>query len=224
MRNAAFAGPGLVRFGVGRDRVLAGGLGCRWRPVAAEDGLSVGAGGAGGSVGQEFDFPAQPVDADVMVILAEHDAVGAAGLPAVLFVFDVVDVAVGGAAVAAAGPGAALVAGDDGLADGVGDGVGVADVEDRAFPVEGGVEEAAAQRGGERPGAGDEVDREAGEGVLQVLPLLGRQRLGLGGVGGGLVGPGGEPVPGVGGVGVGVGDQGDHLPDERPVGAAGHDR
>ena len=44
---------------------LAGGLGCWWWPVAAEDGLAVGACGAGGSVGQEFEFPAHPVDADV---------------------------------------------------------------------------------------------------------------------------------------------------------------
>ena len=107
-------------------RGLAGGLGCRWWSVAAEDRLSVGAGGAGGSVGQEFDFPAQPVDTDVMVELAQKDAVGTAGLPAVSLVLHVVHIALGGAAVAAAGPGAALVAGDDGLADVVGDGVGVA--------------------------------------------------------------------------------------------------
>ena len=94
--------------------------------MAAEDGFAVGAGGAGGSVGQEFDFPAQPVDADVMVILTQKHAVSDAGLAAVPFVLDVVNIALGGAAVAAAGPGAAFVAGDDGLADGVGDGVGVA--------------------------------------------------------------------------------------------------
>src|SRR3984885_12799462 len=111
-----------------------------------------------------------------MVILTEHDAISDAGLAAVLFVLDVVDVAMGGAAVAAAGPGAAFVAGDDGLADGVGDGVGVPEVEARAFPVEGGAEEAAAQGGGARPGAGDLVDREPGEGVLLVLPLRGGQR------------------------------------------------
>src|ERR1700679_3419545 len=143
-----------------------------------------------------------------MVVLAEHDAVSGAGLAAVFFVLDVVDVALGGAAVAAAGPGAAFVAGDGGFADGVGDGVGVADVEDGPFGFGGLAGQAAAQRGGRGAGAGDEPDRAAGEGVLQGLPGLGRQ----GGSGGGA------------GVVVGVGDQGDHLGDEVPVGAAGHDR
>ena len=92
--------------------MLAAGLG-GWWPVAAEDGFPVGAGGAGGPVGEELEVPAEAVHADVVMKLAEHDAVGAAGLAAVAFVLDVVDVAVGGAAVAAAGPGAVLVAGDD---------------------------------------------------------------------------------------------------------------
>jgi hypothetical protein len=39
------------------------------RAVAAED-LSLGSAGDGSSVGQEFDFPAPPVDADVVVELA----------------------------------------------------------------------------------------------------------------------------------------------------------
>src|ERR1700678_1675806 len=164
-----------------------------------------------------------------MVVLAEHDAVSGAGLAAVLFVLDVVDVALGGAAVAAAGPGAAFVAGDDGLADRVGDGVGVADVEDDAAGVERLVEEAAAQRRGDRAGAGHEVDGQPGEGVLHVLPLLGRQRPRPAGLPGtpGLPRPPGVPGPGGrGGAGVvvGVGDQGDHLPDDGPVGAAGDDR
>jgi hypothetical protein len=62
----------LIRSLAGTDwfGMLAGGLCCGWWSVAAEDGFAVGAGGAGGSVGQEFDFPAQPVDADVMMILA----------------------------------------------------------------------------------------------------------------------------------------------------------
>src|ERR1700722_4903516 len=105
-----------------------------------------------------------------MVVLAQKDAVGGAGLAAVFLVFDVVDVAVGGPSVAAAGPGASFVAGDDGLADGVGDGVGVPDVQDGAFGVEGLVEQGAAQRGGQRAGGGDEPDGAAGEGVLQGLP------------------------------------------------------
>jgi hypothetical protein len=44
-----------------------GGLGGGWS-VAAQD-LSPGSVGADGPVGEEFDFPAPPVDADVMMIL-----------------------------------------------------------------------------------------------------------------------------------------------------------
>src|SRR3984957_14590621 len=162
-----------------------------------------------------------------MVVLAQKDAVGGAGLAAVFLVFDVVDVAVGGPSVAAAGPGAAFVAGDDGFADGVGDGVGVPDVQDGAFGVEGLVEEAAPEGGGEGAGSGDEPDGAAGEGVLQRLPRLGGQRVRArgGGGAGALRLPvwAGRAGPGLG-VGVGVGDQGDHLADEVPVGAAGDDR
>ena len=91
--------------------------------MAAEDGFAVGAGGAGGSVGEEFEFPAVAVDADFVVVLAEQGAVFDAGGAAVFLVGDVVDVADGGSSVAAAGPGAVLVAGGDGAADGRGDGV-----------------------------------------------------------------------------------------------------
>jgi hypothetical protein len=52
-----------------RDPGLASGLGCRWWSVAAEDRLFVGAGGAGGSVGQELEVPAFAVHAYVMVVL-----------------------------------------------------------------------------------------------------------------------------------------------------------
>ena len=79
--RAGRAGGWVVRGWREPGEVLAGGLGCWWWPVAAEDGLSVGAGGAGGSVGQEFDFPAHPVDADVMVVLAQEDAVRRLVLP-----------------------------------------------------------------------------------------------------------------------------------------------
>jgi len=61
-----------------------------------------------------------------MVVLAEQDALFDAGGPAVFLVLDVVDVAGGGALVAAAGPRALLVAGDDGPPDRLGDVVGVA--------------------------------------------------------------------------------------------------
>jgi hypothetical protein len=82
--------------------------------VAAEDDLSVGAGSAGRFVVQEFEFTAQPVNTNAMMILAQHRAISDAGLAAVLFVLHVVDIAGRGAAVAAAGPRAALVTGDDG--------------------------------------------------------------------------------------------------------------
>jgi len=169
------------------------------------DDLSVGSGGAGGSVGQEFDFPFPPVDADVVVVLAEQDGCFDAGGAAVFLVLDVVDVADGGGAVAAGRPGAVLVAADDGAADGVGDVVGVADVEGDALAVELGAEEGAAQRGGDAAGAGDEVDREPGQPVQQRFLRLGRQRpdpvvggrrAGPGGIAGfaGLALPGGRPA------------------------------
>ena len=90
-----------------------------------------------------------------MVILTEHDAISDAGLAAVLFVLDVVDVAMGGAAVAAAGPGAALVAGDDGLADRVRDVVGVPDVQGEAGSGEPGAQLVEIEGADHLPWAGD---------------------------------------------------------------------
>ena len=186
-RRGAFRVAGAVGrawLGLDAGRGLPGGDGGGW--VALED-LSLGSGGADGSVGEEFDFPSPPVDADVVVVLAEQDAVFDAGGAAVFFVFDVVDVADGGGAVAAGGPGAVLVAVDDGVPDRRGDVVGVAGVEGGALAVELGAEEGAAQRGGDAAGAGDEVDREPGERVEQGLLVLRRQRLrprGPGGVAG----------------------------------------
>jgi hypothetical protein len=75
-------GCGLSRFGGG------------WS-VAAED-FAVGAAGFGGAVGVEDEGPAEAVDADLVVVLAEHDEVGQAGLAAVGAVHDVVDLASGG--------------------------------------------------------------------------------------------------------------------------------
>ena len=86
-----------------------------------------------------------------MVVLAGEHAVVDAGGAAVFFVFDVVDVGDGGGAVAAGGPGAVFVTLDDGAADGVGDGVAVADVEDDAAGVEGCAKEVAPEGGGEIP-------------------------------------------------------------------------
>ena len=118
---------------------------------------------------------------------SEHAVVDAGGA-AVFFVFDVVDVGDGGGAVAAGGPGAVLVAGDDGVADGGGDVVGVADVEGDALAVELGAEQGAAQGGGDAAGAGDEVDREPGQPVQELLLVLRGQRPGPGG-GAGSPGP-----------------------------------
>src|SRR5580698_9099942 len=115
--------PGRGRCGRGRGR-------------AALDDLSLGSGGAEASVGEAFDFPSPPVDADVVVVLAGDHAVVDAGGAAVFFVFDVVDVGDGGGAVAAAGPGAVLVAVDDGVPDRGGDLVGEPDVQDRALAVQ----------------------------------------------------------------------------------------
>jgi len=87
------------------------------------------------------------VDADVMVILAEQDAVLDAGRSAVFLVLDVVDAAASGALVAAAGPGALLIAEDDGAPDRLGDVVGVADVDGDALAVD-----RRGALGGEVPG------------------------------------------------------------------------
>ena len=78
---------------------------------------AVGAGGFVGAVWVEDDLPAPAVDAGFVVKLAEQPAVLDAGRATVFFVRQVVDVAGGGRAVAAAGPCAVLVAQDDGTAD-----------------------------------------------------------------------------------------------------------
>ena len=76
------------------------------------------------------------------------------------------------------------------------------------LPFSGASSRARRSADADRAGAGDELDRQAGHRVLQGLPRLGRQR---------GAGPGA-------GVVVGAGDQGDHLADQRPVRAPGHDR
>jgi len=84
---------------------------------------AVGAGGGPGAVGVMHDLPAPAVNADIMVELAQKRTISHGCLAAVALVSDVVDVAGAGGAVAAAGPGAVLVTGDNGTADGRGDGV-----------------------------------------------------------------------------------------------------
>jgi hypothetical protein len=87
--------------------------------------LAVRAVGGGGAIGMEDEFPAVPVDADVVVKLTQQNARGGGGFPAVCFVPQVMHVAPGGRP-AAPRPGAALVAEQDGPADVGGDVVGVA--------------------------------------------------------------------------------------------------
>ena len=77
--------------------------------MAVQDLFAVGTSGFGGAVGVEGQLPAAPVDADVVVELAQQDQVVDGGLAAVLFVPQVVDVAVDRGP-AAFRPGALLVA------------------------------------------------------------------------------------------------------------------
>jgi hypothetical protein len=84
------------------------------------------------------------VDADVVVVLAEQEAVRQGGFAAVGLVPEVVDVAMGGGA-AAVRPGAMAVAKQDGAADVAGDGAAVADVEGEAGGVPGFAQEALSK-------------------------------------------------------------------------------
>lgn len=93
--------------------------------VAAED-FAVWAVGFGGAVGVEDEVPAEAVDANLMVVLAEQDEVRQAGPAAVGAADDVVDVASGGGPAAAAGPCAVPVAEDDRAAQVVRDAVDLA--------------------------------------------------------------------------------------------------
>ena len=77
--------------------------------------LPVGPVGGGGAVGVQHEAPAAAVDGDVLVELAQLHAVADGCLAAVGFVLQVVDVAPGGGP-AAAWPGAAAVAEEDGAA------------------------------------------------------------------------------------------------------------
>src|SRR5450756_2022683 len=142
-----------------------------WGCVAPEE-LAPRPVGAGRSVGQEFDFPAPTVDADVMMILTQQHAVLDAGGAAVLQVPDVMHVADRRALVAAACPCAVLVAEDDGAPDGLWDALRVTDINWNTLAVERSLEEPGAQDGSEGAGSGDKVDREPGHGVLEGVCLL----------------------------------------------------
>src|SRR5580700_5929513 len=116
----------------------------------------------------KYEPPAAAVDADVVVELAQQHAVGDGGFAAVFLVLQVVDVAPGGGP-AAAGPGAAAVAEEDGAADAGRDGIGVADVQRQRRRAVGGREQGGAQPAGQAGRAGDEVDGEPGDRVPQRL-------------------------------------------------------
>src|ERR1700691_5021334 len=134
-----------------------GGLG-RWRCVAPEY-LPVGADGFDGSVGQEFGFPSLPVDADVVVVLAEKGALLGGGGGAVFAVLRMMHIALGGGPVAA-GPGAVPVAEDDGTADGLGNVIGDADVQGKTPGVIRGGEQPGPQHRGQDAGPGQEPHRQ----------------------------------------------------------------
>src|SRR5215831_4551286 len=128
--------------------------------------LSVRAIGGGSAIWVEDYAPVPAVDADVVVELAQQHAVAGAGVAAVFLVGEVVHIAPGGGA-AAARPGAAPVAEQDGAADVRRDAVGVADVQREAGGVPGGFQQPGAQDRGQPGGAGDQVDGEPGDGVPQ---------------------------------------------------------
>ena len=139
-------------------------------PVAVQDLGLAGVPGRGGPVGVQHQCPAPPVNDHLVVEGAEQDAVAEAGVAAVGFVLDVVDLAGGGGLVAAAGPAAVPVAQDDRVADGGGDGVGVADVQRQAGPGQAGAELVGPQEGGQAAGAGQQVGDLADDGLLDRLP------------------------------------------------------
>ena len=92
--------------------------------------LAFGAMGGGGGVRVEDEPPAPAVDADVVVELAHQDAVSHGGLAAVLFVAQVVHIAVGRPALAAGPFAVPLGAQLHGSPDDRGDAIAAADVQD----------------------------------------------------------------------------------------------
>src|SRR5215472_16896582 len=149
MPSAGPAGP----VGPRGDRPDAGLPGSRGRGSMAAEDVAARGEGLCAAIGVEDEFPAEAVDADLVVILAQQDEVSQAGLAALGPGDDVVDLAGGGGHVAATGPAAVPVAENDGAADVVGDVLGVGDVQRQARRVVGGAEGAGAQVGGEAVGA-----------------------------------------------------------------------
>jgi hypothetical protein len=95
--------------------------------VAVEHLGPVGVPGGGGPVRVQDQLPAPAVDDHLVMEKTKKNAVLDAGGAAVGLVPDVVDLAGAGGLGAAAGPPAVLVAQGDGVPDGGGDGVAVAD-------------------------------------------------------------------------------------------------
>jgi len=106
------------------------------------------------------------VDDDLVMIRAEKHAIFEAGVAAVGFVFDVVDLAGGGGLGAAAGPFAVPAAEPDRVPDPGRDGVAVADVQRQRRRVVGGCE----QRGAEPAGEAGRAGSHDGD-VIEVLNL-----------------------------------------------------
>src|SRR6516162_9201255 len=131
--------------------------GSRGRGSVAAENLAAWGDRLRGAVGVEDELPAEAVDADLVVIVAQQDEVSQAGLTAFGPGDDVVDLAGGRGLVAAAGPSAVPVPEDDRAADVLGDVLGVSDVQRQARRVVWRAEDAGAQVGGEAVGAGHGV-------------------------------------------------------------------
>src|SRR5579859_7420927 len=150
--------------------------------VAMEDLGAVGVPGGGRAVRVQDELPAPAVDDHLMMVETEQDAVFDAGGAAVGLVPDVVDLAAGGGLGAPAGPPAVLVPQGDGVPDGGRDGVGVADVQRQAGPVQpAGAELLAAQEGRQAARAGQQVHGLADDGPFERLAGDGPRRGGRGG-------------------------------------------
>src|SRR5262249_24522738 len=128
------------------------------RPVAAQH-LSLRPVSRSRAVGMQDEPPAQPVNTDIVVELAQKYATRYRSPAAVGLVDQMVHIAVRRGLVAAgplAVPGAQLHR----AADGAGDARAEPYVQGNGPAVVGGVEEALAQRGGQPVGPGDELDGE----------------------------------------------------------------
>src|SRR5579859_2017574 len=188
-----------------------------------QDFGAVGVPGGGGAVGVQDQGPAPAVDHDLVVIAAEQDAVFEAGVAAVGFVLDVVDLARGGGLVAAARPAAALIAQDDRVADAGRDGAGVADVQWQARAGQPGAQLPGPQEAGQAARAGEQVGGLADDRLPDRLPRHARQR--------GQAGRAGAAGGGRVGVGVAAGAvagqlqaQSDQVIEDGGVDVAGDDR